>query len=255
MDTAPEKNKKKFIFGSIILFLALLIAFGPVMVAKYVRNKDAKLAQELKKTYMKMKVKGTLKISTDGKLYLHGENQKIYLIIGDLTGELKAKVNQTATIFGPMVQALGAKIDGNGVRMIISVEKYGLPDIDFALNPKMSDEEIAKMKEKLSKRKAFVDEANLKLKKRVRYAAVKGSISVENRKTLDGQDKQEFILTDEFGDKFVLYDKNMRLQKFEGNNVICLGRETLPQANMPLVIDEVTFEIYEMYDFDYKRLI
>lgn len=255
MAMAPEKSKKLFIFGSIILFLALLIAFGPIMVAKYVRNKDAKLAQELKRSHMKMKVKGVLKMSTDGKLYLLGENKRIYLIIGPLSDELTKKVDETTTIFGAMVQALGVKIDDNDVRMIISVEKYGTPDLDFAVNPKMSAEELAKMKEKITKRKAFVDEVNSKLNKRVRYDAVKGTVSVENRKTLDGKDRQEFVLTDEFGDKFVLSDKNKKLKDVDGKNVICLGRQTLPQADMPLVIDEVPFEVYEMYDFDYKKLM
>jgi hypothetical protein len=47
----------------------------------------------------------------------------------------------------------------------------------------------------------------------------------------------------------------MRLKNIDGVNVVCLGREVLPAANMPLVVDEVTFEIYEMYDSKYNKLM
>ncbi|MFA7074826.1 MAG: hypothetical protein WC234_06540, partial [Endomicrobiaceae bacterium] len=112
-----------------------------------------------------------------------------------------------------------------------------------------------KIREKSLKKNKTRVEVNAILNKPILFDVAKGKVSVENRKTLDGKDISVFVLTDEFGDRYVLFDKKMRLENIDGLDVICLGREVLPPANMPLVVDEVTFEIYEMYDSKYNKLV
>ena len=72
---------------------------------------------------------------------------------------------------------------------------------------------------------------------------------------LNDEDVEVTILTDEFGDSYMLYKKGVNFDAFKDMDIICLGRDILPLKNMPLVMDEITFEIYEIYDFEYKRLI
>ena len=52
----------------------------------------------------------------------------------------------------------------------------------------------------------------------------------------------------------MLYKKGKDLSSLENKEIIVLGREILPPLNMPLVVDETTFEIYEVYDIDLKKL-
>ena len=53
----------------------------------------------------------------------------------------------------------------------------------------------------------------------------------------------------------MLYKKGKDLSLLENKRVIVLGREILPPRNIPLVVDETTFEIYEVYDTDFNQLM
>ena len=58
----------------------------------------------------------------------------------------------------------------------------------------------------------------------------------------------------EFNDNYMLYKKGKDLSFLSGKEIVVLGREIIPPSNMYLVVDESTFEIYEVYDTDYNRL-
>ena len=98
-------------------------------------------------------------------------------------------------------------------------------------------------------------EANTRLNKPILFDVIKGSVSVVNRKDKDGNDYSALILKDDLGDNYMLYKKGKDLADFANKQVIVLGREILPPSNVLLVVDETTFEIYEVYDLDYNRLM
>ncbi|MDD3127431.1 MAG: hypothetical protein PHT27_07445 [Candidatus Izemoplasmatales bacterium] len=253
MDSTPKKNKKWIIFGSIVLVLAVLIAVGPVLITKYMRTKWQN-SPKYKTSNLMMKIDGKLQISKDNIPYLVGKNGLFYVLEDLKENDIKDNMNKDCSIFGKMrIPKDGETIDGNPIRLFIGVEKIGT-DVMLG-NQEISKDVSDKIKEKSLKKNKTRVEVNAILNKPILFDVTKGKVSVENRKALDGKDISVFVLTDEFGDRFVLFDKKMRLKNIDGVDVVCLGREILPPANMPLVIDEVTFEIYEMYDSKYNKLI
>ena len=249
-----NKSKKLIIYVSIIVLLALLLAFGPVFFAKYMRNKDINMAQKLSTIKTKLKVKGVLKVSNED-LYLLGNNSNIYLIIGNFVEELKHHLEEEATIMGAILSPEDKKIEGEEVRFVINVDKYGFPDLE---TDNLSEEQ----KDKINKRAEFVDEINTKLKKRVRYDVIKGKIELKKRIFDNGDDEIDLpVIRDEFGDVYVLTkridSKEIRDNSIYSNNgkvVICLGKTTLDEEDIPLAKDEVVFEVFEMYDENLNKI-
>lgn len=253
MDTTQKKNTKWVVFGSIVLILAVLIAVGPILITKYMRSKWQN-GPKYKTSNLMMKVDGKLQISKDNIPYLAGNNGSFYVLENLKENNIQENINKDCSVFGTMrIPKEGETIDGKSVRLFIGVEKINAKNI-FG-NKEISKDVSDKIKEKSQKKNRIRIEVNAILNKPILFDVAKGKVSVENRKTLDGKDISVFVLTDEFGDRYVLFDKKMRLKDIDGVDVVCLGREVLPPANMPLVVDEVTFEIYEMYDSKYNKLI
>jgi len=127
MEPSAKSKKKWIIFGAVIAVLALLIAVGPVLITRYMRSK----ASHQINAELMIKVKGTIKKAQDSTIYLAGDNNLYYILIGDYAEELAKNIDKKATIFGNIiVNNKDLKIEGNPVRMKIEVTNYGLPDID-----------------------------------------------------------------------------------------------------------------------------
>ena len=256
--TFQKKSKKWIIYVSIIVLLALLLAFGPIFFANYMRNKEMDMAQKLNTIKSRLKVKGVLKVS-DEDLYLLGNNSNIYLIVGGYVDELKQHLDEEVTIMGPVLPPEDIKIDGKEIRFVIAVDKYGFPDLDI---DNLSDEQKNILKDKINRRTEFVDDINAKLKKRVRYDAIKGKIELET-KIIDGVETAYCIIKDEFGDVYVLLgegDNEKEISKMFDtigsnidNTVVCLGKTAI-HGNIPLVKDEVVFEVFEIYDENLNKI-
>ncbi|MGE4385646.1 MAG: hypothetical protein AB7E39_07280 [Endomicrobiaceae bacterium] len=254
MDSTPKKSKKWIVFGSVILVIAGLIAVGPVLVTKYMRAKWQN-TPKYKVSNLMMKIDGKLQISKDNIPYLAGNNGLFYVLENLKEEDIENNINKNCSVLGKMrIPKEGDSIDGNPVRLFIGVDKIGSHDL-LTKNEDIPKDLSEKIREKSLKKNKTRVEVNAILNKPILFDVAKGKVSVENRKTLDGKDISVFVLTDEFGDRYVLFDKKMRLKNIDGVDVICLGREVLPPVNMPLVVDEVTFEIYEMYDSKYNKLV
>ena len=95
---------------------------------------------------------------------------------------------------------------------------------------------------------------NAVLDKSILFDVARGTLSLEDRKTLKGDTKNVPVLTDEFGDKIVLVGKD-KVKNFVDQKIVCLGRELPSAKDMPAVVGETVFEIYEVYDSDYNKLM
>ena len=98
-------------------------------------------------------------------------------------------------------------------------------------------------------------ETNMKLDKPILFDVIKGKLSLQNRKKKDGSEVSVLVLTDEFGDNYLLISRGNLINKLiSDEEIICLGREVMPLKDMYLVVDEVNFEIYEAYDLNYNKI-
>ena len=87
------------------------------------------------------------------------------------------------------------------------------------------------------------------------FDVVKGKVSSVERTDKNGNKYVAYILTDDFNDQYMLYKKGADLSVLDGKEVACLGRQIVSPNNMYVVIDESVFEIYEVYDANYKKLV
>jgi hypothetical protein len=131
MKQKASRKKNLIIFGSIIVSLAVIFAVGPVIIARTI----SKTVKSVPKAEFMMKVKGVIKQSNDveKKLYLAGDNNLNYLLVGNKTQELLDNLNKSAVIFGNIVvfhkDGKVQKDTVNGtqpVRMQINVVKFDL---------------------------------------------------------------------------------------------------------------------------------
>jgi uncharacterized protein YpmB len=124
----PSKSKKKWvIFGGVILFLAVLIAFGPVLMTRYMR---AKTQTTQRTAEFMIKVSGTIQQDGDA-VYLKGSNGLYYVLIGDQNGALLENLNKTVTVFGTIYEPNeNETIAENPVRFRIGVVKFDLPTLN-----------------------------------------------------------------------------------------------------------------------------
>jgi hypothetical protein len=127
MDQKKNKVKKWIVFG-VVVVVAILIAIVPALIGK--RNKEWKKPPSA--NFM-IKITGTIKQAKDKTLYLKGDNNLCYILLGDKINELLNNKNKRVTVFGNIIVtsdvAAGidnTKVDGNSVRMRISVTRFDL---------------------------------------------------------------------------------------------------------------------------------
>ena len=252
---ASKKNTKWVIFGSIIFVLAVLIAVGPILLTKYMRAKWQD-APKYSTSSLLIKVEGKLLLSEDEDPYLLGNNGLYYLLEDLSEGNIENYLNKDCFVLGKIISANPNEYIGdNDVRMIISVDEIN--DISTSgANESIDDINISqKLEEKTAKRNKLVIETNIALNKPILFDVIKGKLSLQNRERKNGEEVSAVILTDEFGDNYLLRVKDKLFNNvISDKEVICLGREVLPLKDMFLVVDEINFEIYEIYDTDYNKL-
>ncbi len=257
MGPETKKNKKWIIFGSIILILAVLIAVGPILVTKYMRAKWQDVPKH-NVTALQMKVEGKLLLSKDNIPYLTSKNNLYYYILENLSEDaIKNYLDKNCFVLGKMIlPEKDAKIDGNDVRMIIVVDKISETDFSKSEDLAKENKEVTeKIKEKIAKKNQLRIETNMKLNKPILFDVIKGKLSLQNRKKKDGTEISTLVLTDEFGDTYLLISRGNLINKLiSDEEIICLGREVMPFKDMHLVVDEVNFEIYEAYDLNYNKI-
>lgn len=257
MGTENKKNTKWIIIGSIVFVLAILVAVGPILVTKYMRTKWQD-SVKYKTSNILMKVSGILQKTDDNIFYLKGDNDSYY-VLDNVKEEILDKIGQHCSVLGKMRLPKGEEtIVGNKIRLFLGVQKITFDDsteisnIDDNDDARNNDEDIKK--KTLAKTQLRL-EVNTRLNKPVLFDVIKGKVSTQSRKTLDGKDVVVTILTDEFGDNYMLYKKGFDLSPLKDMELICLGRELLPLQNMPIIVDEITFEIYEVFDYEYRRVL
>lgn len=255
MNTSPKKNTKWIVIGSIIFVLALLIAVGPILFSKYMRAKWEN-TPKYKVSNLVMNVSGQIKKSNDGIYYLMGDNKQYY-ILENFKEDLSGKINEKCSVMGIFRLPQGEEeIDGHSVRLFLTPKEIRFADDTIRNgNSNLEDKKIEDIKEKSVKKAKFRIGVNTRLNKPILFDVVKGKIAPVNRTTLDGKDIIVFVLKDQYGDNYMLYKKNKDLSSLENKEIICLGREIIPPSNYPLVVDETTFELYEVYDTDYNKLM
>jgi hypothetical protein len=258
MGKEDNKSKKWLILGSIVFIIALLIAVGPLLVTKYMRTKW-QTGPRYRTSALLMSVQGTLLLSEDKTPYILGNNELYYLLKNLKEEDLNNYLNKTCFVLGKMSSPKDKKIDGHDVRMVISVDK--ISETDFSGDKKevsgedKDDNVSEKIKEKTSKKIMLRLETNRVLNKPILFDVVKGKLSLQTRKKKDGTEVSALVLTDEFGDNYLLVSNGKLIDKLiSDKDVICLGREIMPLNDMYLVIDEMNFEIYEVYDLDYNKI-
>lgn len=260
MDTAPKKNTKWIIFGSVIFILAILIAVCPILITKYMRAKWEN-TPTYKTTSMLMNISGELKLSNDNTYYIKGDNNLFY-VLENVKQNLENKVNEKCSVVCKFRQPKNNEtIDGNPVRLFIDVQKFvfanseDVTDNNNEENINENSKENVDLKQKTASRAKLRVEANTRLNKPIFFDVIKGKVSSVNRKDRSNKDYTAFVVTDEFNDNYMLYKKGKDLSSLNGKEIIVLGREILPPSNMYLVVDETTFEIYEVYDEQYNKLM
>ncbi|MDR1523453.1 MAG: hypothetical protein LBS29_05860 [Endomicrobium sp.] len=135
MEPSTNTKKKWIVLGIIIAILAIFVALGPVIVAKYMRSSKSMQNTITSSTAEFMiKVKGVIKKDTGKELiYLKGDNDLYYILVGDKLEQLKENLNKKATIFGNILAPENLQegtedttINGNKIRMKISVVNFEL---------------------------------------------------------------------------------------------------------------------------------
>ena len=257
MEAATAKaGKKWFVFGIIVIVIALLIAVGPLIVTKYMRAKWQNVPKH-NVTNLSMKVEGKLLLSETNVPYLAGNNNLYYLLENLSEEDINNYANKNCFVLGKItLPKEGTKIEGNDVRMIISVDKISETDFSKSEDLTKENKEFAeKAKEKVAKKNQLRIETNMALNKPILFDVIKGKLSLQNRKKKDGTEVSALVLTDEFGDSYLLVSRGNLINKLISNEeIICLGREVMPLKDMYLVVDEVNFEIYEAYDLNYNKI-
>ena len=253
-----SKSTKWIIFGVIVFILAVLVAVGPILVTKYMRNKWEN-SPKYKTSYILINVNGTLKKSARNEIYLAGDNKMFYMVENISEDDINNNLEKKISLTGKMkVPESDVTVDGHPVRLFISVEKIENGEQQEVAANEQSDEALqaaadAEEEKTLKKNKIRVL-VNAALDKPVLFDVTRGTLTLEDRKTLKGDTKTVPILVDEFGDKVMLVGKD-KIKNFANQKIVCLGRE-LPSADgMPAVVGETVFEIYEIYDSDYKKLL
>lgn len=252
-----NKNTKWIIIGSIVFILAILIAVCPILVTKYMRAKWQD-GPKYKVSSLLMNISGELK-KTENNYYVKGDNGLFY-ILENQEQDLSEKVGMKCDVVGTFRQALNNEtVDGNPVRLFIGVQKIVFPEFGETIVDEIDDvkksEEDERIKEKALQKAKLRLAVNIGLEKSILFDVIKGNVVSINRKDNNNNNFAAFILTDDFGDSYMLYKAGKDLSSLENKKIIVLGREIIPPKIFPLVVDETTFEIYEVYDTEFNKLM
>ena len=169
--------------------------------------------------------------------------------------DLSKKIGSLCSILGKARIPKGNEtIEGNKVRLFVSINKVVFNDKTVVYNEK-TEKKLDNTDEKNKKRASLRAEINAKLKTRIMFDVIKGKVSSIERIDKYGNKYIAYILTDEFNDKYMLYKEKTDLSVLENKEVACLGRQIMAPDKKFVVVDEITFEIYEVYNANYKKLI
>ena len=250
-----NKQTKWIIIGCVVLVSAILIACGPILFMKYMRTKWEGV-NNYKSSALLMNISGQLALSKDSVYYLKGDNN-LYYVLENVEQDLSKKVGSNCSVLGKIrVPKNNETIEGNKVRLFVSINKVVFSDKSIIYNKKT--EKILDnidLEEKNKKKAMLRAEINAKLKTRIMFDVIKGKVSSIERIDKYGNKYIAYILTDEFNDKYMLYKEKTDLSVLENKEVACLGRQIMAPDKNFAVVDEITFEIYEVYNANYKKLI
>ncbi len=256
-----NKNTKWIVIGCIVFVLAILVAVAPIVVMKYMRTK-----WESNKHYqtsaLLMNVSGELKKDSNDVYYLKGNNGLFYVLEG-VEQDVSDNINANCSVIGEFREAKNKEtVDGNPVRLFIGVKKLTFKDSGESIGNAFEkgsstegDKEPVNMEEKSLQRAKLRVEVNTRLNKPILFDVIKGNVVSFNRRDLNGKEYTAYVLVDKFSDNYMLYKGETDLSALENKDVVVLGREIIPPNNFPLVVDETTFEIYEVYDTNYNKLM
>lgn len=257
MSQENKNNNKWVILGFIVVALAILVAVGPFLLRKYMVSKWQNAGQ-YKNVNLMMNVQGQLKMSNDIP-YLIGNNEKYYVLENVQIENLQDYVGKKCSVIGKIRRPKNnEKIDGNDVRFFIDVDKINIEGLVLSprnINEKDKEINEQSVEDKYLRRARLRVEVNTILNKSILFDVIKGKVSSVTEKNKNNEDVALIVLTNEFNDKYILYRKGKDLSSLENKEIICLGREIITPKEIPLIIDNVTFEIYEVYDYQYNKLM
>ena len=248
-----SKKTKWVVIGCIVLVSAVLIACGPILIMRYMRTKWEGV-NNYKSSFLLMNISGQLALSKDGVYYLKGDNN-LYYVLENVDQSLSKKIGSLCSILGKVRIPKGNEtIEGNKVRLFVSINKVIFNDKTVVYNEK-TEKKLDNTDEKNKKRAILRAEINAKLKTRIMFDVIKGKVSSIERIDKYGNKYIAYILTGDFNDRYMLYKEKTDLSVLENKEVACLGRQIMAPDKNFAVVDEITFEIYEVYNANYKKLI
>jgi hypothetical protein len=128
MEHKKKIGKRKWIFLGVLAVIVILIITIPAIIGK--RHKELKNPPSV--DFM-IRVTGTIKEAKDNIIYLKGDNNLYYILLGDKLSDLQQNKDKKATVFGnimvndEVVKGIDdTKIEGNPVRMRIGVVNFEL---------------------------------------------------------------------------------------------------------------------------------
>lgn len=260
MSQNKKSNVKWIVIGCVILILAILFAVGPFLVKKYMVTKWQNAGQ-YKVVDVMMNVSGTLKLS-DNKPYLFGNNNMYYVLENLNLDNLQDYVDKECSVIGRIKKPQNNEtIAGNPVRLFIDVDKFVVDGVNLLSknseaieSENKQEEEQQQVANKSLKKAQLRVQVNTILNEPILFDVIKGKVSKFTTETLNDGEVSLIILTDEFNDKYALYKKGKDFSYLENKEVICLGREILTPKELPLIVDITTFEIFEVYDYQYNKI-
>jgi len=244
---SPQKNNKKWVvFAGITAILALAFAVGPIFMARYMRNQYLRNLR-VQTTPIMIKVRGTIQTYGD-TVYLFGDNFRTYHLLGDKLDELKRNAGSIATVVGDMATPQVPTIGGRPVRLTIYVTDFGMPDLPAMST--LTDEDMARLQQRANERLEFrhkiLTEIN-RADQEIRYDIIVGNVVREMRYVAEDFQRPYFVLTDQWGDRFVLAAAGGFFGFPENAKLIAIGRVAMPASNHPIHRDEVMFVVNELY--------
>jgi hypothetical protein len=259
MSILKNKNLLVKVLVVVVIIIVLFIGLGPIMISVFMRNVMKKEPiGKLQTVPLMVQVKGKISI-TDGNVVLTGIGGKKYILVGEKINEIKKLVGKEISVFGNIMKANPLAIEGRLVRFNIDVKKYGE---NLEIGKKVTEEQFAKIQEKILRKTKFKNDVLAKLNKKPgSFEVVKGKVQIEAKEIIQGIPKVDYlILTDEYGDRYVLVGpvaENIKknIKNYENKTLVILGEISLPTTAYPVVeTNLITFIVKEVYDEELKSV-